>query len=162
MTICYLFQRKVAGMVPQRNNQMLPQTDIDVPHNRLSDDFLRMLVVDDDPIQNEFISAFFGNEKTRVVMTRSGEEGLEALKGSSFDVILVDHDMPGMNGLEFLRAVRSDAAHGKLPMIMVTIKSDAETENAAYEAGASFFHTKPVDWRLLSQQIKSSLRNARR
>ena len=141
---------------------MPPPNDVEMPCNRLSDDFLRMLVVDDHPIQNEFIAAFFGNEKTRVVMAQSGEAGLEALKAGSFDVILVDHDMPGMNGLEFLKTVRNDATHGKLPMVMVTIKSDAETENAAYEAGASFFHTKPVDWRLLSQQIKSSLRRARR
>ena len=64
----------------QPEDEVPSPNDVEMPCNSLSDDFLRMLVVDDDPIQNELIAAFFGNEKIRVVMAQSGEAGLEALK----------------------------------------------------------------------------------
>ena len=66
--------------------------------------------------------------------------------------------MPGMNGIDLVKAIRADAQLAGLPVIMVTSHEDIGTIDAAYRVGATSFITKPVNWRLLSYQIKYVLR----
>ena len=66
--------------------------------------------------------------------------------------------MPGMNGLDLIRTIRNDPRLADLPIIMVTSHEDISTIDKAYKAGATSFATKPVNWRLLSYQIKYVLR----
>ncbi|MGE3244970.1 MAG: PleD family two-component system response regulator [Beijerinckiaceae bacterium] len=120
---------------------------------------LRILVVDDDPIQREFASVYISTPTAEVVTAPSGKEGFQALKREAFDIVLVDFDMPGMNGLEFIESLRSDSRLASLPVIMVTGHEDIATIDAAFRAGATSFVTKPVNWRLLSYQIKYVLRD---
>lgn len=125
---------------------------------KILSDPLRILVVDDDPVQNAFAVEFIATQTVEVVTAESGQEGLDLLRSSKFNFILVDHDMPGMNGMEFVKAVRANPFHSKIPIIMVSSRDDAATVNAAYEAGANFYDTKPVNWPLLANQIRVVLR----
>ena len=120
---------------------------------------LRILAVDDDPIQREFASVYISTPTVEVVTASCGKDALAALDDGHFDVVLVDFDMPGMNGLELIEAVRSKPEYTALPIIMVTSHEDILTIDAAFRAGATSFVTKPVNWRLLSYQIKFVLKD---
>ena len=126
--------------------------------SRILSDNLRILVVDDDPIQNAFAVEFITTPTVSVVTASSGSEGLARLASEKFDFILVDYDMPGMAGLEFIRAVRAKTAFANIPIIMVSSREDVTSVDDAYQAGANFYDTKPVNWPLLANQIRTVLR----
>lgn len=119
---------------------------------------LRILVVDDDPIQREFASVFVSTPTVEVVCVESGKAALAALRAGKFDLALIDFEMPGMTGLELIEILRRDMQFADLPIIMVTSHEDIATIDAAYHAGATSFVTKPVNWRLLSYHIKFVLK----
>ena len=68
--------------------------------------------------------------------------------------------MPGIGGMEMIRRVRADAALRTMPIVVITSLDDILSIDAAYEAGASSFITKPVNWRLLSYHLRFVLRAA--
>lgn len=73
-----------------------------------------------------------------------GGEGLQQLaEHGSFDLAMVDWNMPVMNGLEFVRAVRADPAHDEMKILMVTTETEPEQMLAALEAGADEYVMKP-------------------
>jgi CheY-like chemotaxis protein len=113
----------------------------------------RILVVDDDPIQLEFSSAYLSTPTAIVEMASSAEAGLEKLAEKAFDIVLIDLQMPGMGGIEMIRRIRADPANKSLPLVVVTGLDDIVSIDIAYEAGASSFVTKPVNWRLLSYHL---------
>lgn len=127
--------------------------------NYVLDADLRILVVDDDPIQREFASVYIATPTAEVATAASGKEALAMLAGGAFDIMLVDFDMPGMNGLELIEKLRKDPDLASLPIIMITGHDDILTIDAAFRAGATSFVTKPVNWRLLSYQIKFVLKD---
>lgn len=122
---------------------------------------LRLLVVDDDPIQREFAKVYLAAPTVEVELAENGAAGLALLRSASFDIALIDIDMPVMNGFELLAAIRADTALAHLPVIMITGREDVESIDRAYELGASSFVTKAVNWRLLSYQIRFVLRATR-
>ena len=126
--------------------------------SQILSDKMRILVVDDDPIQNAFAVEFISTSTVEVVTAGSGAAGLAKLAAGKFDFILVDYDMPGMTGLEFIKAVRSNTLLSKIPIIMVSSRDDVTSVDDAYSAGANFFDTKPVNWPLLANQIRTILR----
>ena len=130
-------------------------------YTAILDESVRLLVIDDDPIQREFASVYLASPSAEIVTAPSAERGLVELRRERFDLVLVDHEMPGMSGIEFISAVRADDAFFAMPIIMVTSHEDISTIDRAYQAGATSFATKPVNWRLLSYQIRYVLRAQR-
>ena len=124
-------------------------------------DSLRILAVDDDPIQREFASVYLATPSASVETAGSAAAGMAMLADGGFDIALVDLDMPGMNGIEMIRRIRADRHLQHLPVIVVTGREDVVSIDAAYEAGATSFVTKPVNWRLLSYQVRFVLRAAK-
>ena len=122
-----------------------------------SDD-LRILVIDDDPILREFACVYLTSPSLKIETANCGEGGLERLKTELFDFVLCDIDMPGIDGFEVVRTIRSDPALKSLPIIMVTSNEDMISIDRAYEEGATSFVTKPINWRLLSYQIRFAYR----
>lgn len=118
----------------------------------------RMLVVDDDPIQLEFACVYLATPTAAVETSLSAEAGLAKLEEAGFDIALIDLEMPGMGGLEMIRRIRADAKLKDLPVIVVTGHEDMVSIDAAFRAGATSFVTKPVNWRLLSYQVRYVLR----
>lgn len=74
-----------------------------------------------------------------------GQDGLNKAKAGNFDLIVTDLNMPNMNGLDMIRALRQSPAHTGIPIIFLTTESDAEIKNQAKAAGATGWITKPFD-----------------
>ncbi len=121
-------------------------------------DEVTILAVDDDPIHREFATVYLGAPGTSVVTADSAEAGMAQLESRHFDIALVDVDMPGMSGIDMVRALRNDPRYDNLPIIVITGREDMASIDRAYDAGATSFMCKPVNWRLLSHQVKFLLR----
>ncbi|MER2606840.1 MAG: response regulator [Siculibacillus sp.] len=119
---------------------------------------LELLAVDDDPIQREFCSVYLSTPTVTVTTAESAEAGLAVLETKRFDAALFDVDMPGMSGIELVAKVRADPRFDDLPIMVVTGREDMVSIDQAYDAGATAFMCKPVNWRLLSHQIKFMIR----
>ena len=121
-------------------------------------DNVRILVVDDDPIHCEFASVYLSTPTATVETASNGAEGLQKLRAEPFDLVVVDLEMPVMNGFQMIRAIRNDPTLRHLPVVIVTGLEDMESIDHAYDEGATSFVTKPVNWRLLSYQLRYVLR----
>ena len=119
---------------------------------------VRILVVDDDPIHCEFARVYLSTPTATVETAQNGAEGMEKLRSEPFDLVVVDLEMPVMNGFQMIRAIRSDPTLRHLPVVIVTGLEDMESIDHAYDEGATSFVTTPVNWRLLSYQLRYVLR----
>jgi DNA-binding response OmpR family regulator len=117
-----------------------------------------VLAVDDDPIHREFSSVYLGAPGTSVLTADSAEAGLALLATRHFDIALIDVDMPGMSGIDMVQILRADPRYDALPIIVITGREDMASIDRAFDAGATSFMCKPVNWRLLSHQVKFLLR----
>jgi DNA-binding response OmpR family regulator len=124
-------------------------------------DAVRILFVDDDPIVREFASVHLSTDKAEVELAEDGEAALEALEALRPDVVLLDLEMPKLDGFEVLARLRADPASRDLPVIVVTGREDVAAIDRAFETGATSFIVKPINWRLLSYQIRYVLRAGR-
>ncbi len=124
------------------------------------DEKLDILMADDDPIMREFASVYLSTPSAEVVTVENGNLAVAALADASFDVVLLDIDMPVMDGFEALQAIRGNPAHAHLPVIVITGREDMESIDRAFALGATSFVVKPVNWRLLAYQVKYVLRAA--
>jgi DNA-binding response OmpR family regulator len=117
-------------------------------------DPLKILFVDDDPILREFAQVHLTTDAAEVRVAGDGLEALEALEDYAADAILLDLEMPGMDGFETLSRLRADPRFAALPVIVVTGREDVAAVDRAFQAGATSFVIKPLNWRLLSYQLK--------
>jgi two-component system OmpR family response regulator len=96
------------------------------------------------------------------VLCDSGAEALDLIAARGFDLVLLDMVMPGMSGMQVLRAIRSGAETMDLPVIMLTGRSDPAAAVEALAAGADDHVAKPVDFDILSARIERVLARMRR
>ncbi len=120
-----------------------------------------ILFVDDDPIMREFGVVHLSTDTAHVRLAGDGIEALEAIADCVPDIMLLDLEMPRLDGFDVLARVRADAATRDLPVIVVTGREDVEAIDRAFQAGATSFLVKPINWRLLSYQIRYVLRAGR-
>ena len=105
---------------------------------------MKALVIDDSKAMRSILKRILKDLGFEVFEAANGQEGLERLaKVGAPDLALVDWNMPEMNGLEFVRAVRSDPAYNNLRLMMVTTETETERVAAALEAGANEYIMKP-------------------
>src|SRR5438105_7178049 len=102
--------------------------------------FGTVLVVEDEIVLRRYIATILETHANQVKGAASAEDGLELLGESSFDIVLVDLGLPGMDGREFIRRVRSWSA---MPIIVLTSLEATETKVSALDAGADDYLTKP-------------------
>lgn len=117
-------------------------------------DALRILYVDDDPILREFAGVYLTTETASVTTAEDGLAALEQLEAAAPDIVLLDLEMPRMDGFEVLAHLRADARFERVPVIVATGREDVEAVDKAFQAGATSFVVKPLNWRLLSYQIR--------
>ena len=121
----------------------------------------KILVVDDDPILREFASVYLASPVAQVETAGSFDDALARLEEQSFDIVLVDIEMPGRDGYDLLKVIRREPATANLPVMMLTCHEDIASIDHSYELGATAFTSKPVNWRQLSYQIRYLLRSAK-
>jgi diguanylate cyclase (GGDEF)-like protein len=90
----------------------------------------------------------------------NGTEALEAALSRDVAIVLLDVDMPGMDGYSVCRHLRAESRLATVPIVMVTGHEDSAAISLAFEAGATDFISKPVNWALLPHRLKYILRNA--
>ena len=129
-----------------------------VPFSYVRGDRIALLAVDDDAIQREFCTVYLSTPDVEVTTASSAEDGLAKLSLVDFDILLVDVDMPGMDGIEMVRRLRTNPRYDGVPILVITGREDMVSIDQAYEAGATSFMCKPVNWRLLSHQVRFLLR----
>lgn len=117
-----------------------------------------ILIVDDEPNNFDVIEAFLSAENYRLYYNASGQQALDSLDTLRPDLVLLDVMMPGMDGTEVCRQVRSKLRWRSLPIIMVTALDSKEDLARCLEAGADDFISKPVNALELRARIKSFLR----
>lgn len=123
----------------------------------------RILIVDDDPalvdVLREYIAARFG-EATYVVETAAnGNDGLSAVRGRRPDLVILDIEMPGMNGVEVLKQIR--AIDRRIPVIMLTGTADTSVTAATLEHGAVSYAPKPLNLQYLDHLLAMFLAKPR-
>jgi two-component system, chemotaxis family, chemotaxis protein CheY len=117
---------------------------------------MRALIIDDSRAMRSIIGKILRELRAEVFEAGHGQEGLErlAVMGSA-DLVLVDWNMPVMDGLTFVRAVRARREYDQVKLVMVTTESDLARVSAALEAGASEYVMKPFDSAALLSKLES-------
>ena len=118
----------------------------------------RILVVDDIPANVKLLEVKLQAEYYDVVTASNGPQALEAVKTHAPDLVLLDVMMPGMDGFQVCRAIKSDAQSAHIPVVMVTALSDVKDRVRGLEAGADDFLTKPPNSIALFARIRSLVR----
>ena len=105
----------------------------------------RVLVVDDDPRLLHIVAMFLGIEGFEVITAENGEQGLALLQSKPPDLVILDVMMPGLDGLDVCRQIRSSPATAQTPVLMFTALSGDDDFARAKEAGATDMITKPFN-----------------
>lgn len=104
---------------------------------------MRALVVEDSSTIRKVLCSYLKNMNIESVEAADGREGLERLQESPLDLVLLDWQMPTMDGIAFLRELRKMPAFDTLPVIMVTTNSESAYVGQAMDAGANEYIQKP-------------------
>ena len=119
-----------------------------------------ILVVDDDAMSRRVLSKLLTAAGYKCRVSKDGSEALEMVHVKPPSVLLLDFDMPGLNGAEVLGRLRSDrhSAVAQIPTIMLTAHGSEASEVSCLQAGADDFVTKPVNAAVLRARIETQLR----
>jgi diguanylate cyclase (GGDEF)-like protein len=117
-----------------------------------------VLVADDDPVMRMLMIEMLGQVGLDGIEAADGVEAVALFKSAAPDLILMDVDMPNQDGFAACRAVRHDDSGAAIPIIMVTGGDDIEAVTNAYEAGATDFVSKPINWPILGHRVLYVLR----
>lgn len=102
----------------------------------------RILIVDDSLTVREVESRLLQNQGYRIETAINGMDGWNAVRISPYDLVITDVDMPRMNGLELVKAIKSDVRLRNIPVMIVTYKESDEDRRRGLEAGVDFYLTK--------------------
>jgi len=119
------------------------------------------LIVDDDPATLHVLSSTLADDGFSVIEASDGQGAIDAFRQSRPDVILMDVEMPGMDGYQACTEIRRSDGGAGLPIVMVTGHDDSESINRAYRFGATDFVSKPINWSLIGHRLRYILRGAR-
>ena len=117
----------------------------------------KILVVDDDPQIRRVVRVILVSEGYEVVEARSGDAALLKFRDFLPDLVLLDLNMPGLNGLETCRALRETS---DVPIIFLTVRREEEEKVQALDAGADDYVTKPFGKKELVARIRAALRRS--
>jgi len=120
----------------------------------------QILVVDDDAVSRKILAQLLASAGYQCRECEDGIEALELMRAKQPSLLLLDFDMPGPNGAEVLKSLRSDSdpAIAQIPTIMLTGHGSEESEVRCLQAGADDFVTKPVNAAVLRARIETQLR----
>ncbi|MBF0318178.1 MAG: response regulator [Nitrospirae bacterium] len=118
----------------------------------------KVIVVDDEKDIVELISYNLAKEGFHVTSSFNGEDGLNKIKAQRFDLIILDLMLPGIQGIDLCKTLKSSEETAAVPIIMVTAKSEEFDKVLGLEMGADDYITKPFSIRELLARVKAVLR----
>jgi two-component system OmpR family response regulator len=114
---------------------------------------MKILLVEDEVALNAFLVQALKAENHVVDSARNGEEGSFLARTNDYDVIIMDYLLPGINGLEVIKEIRSEKIW--TPIIMLTVRTELDDKVASFESGADDYLTKPFSMTELSARIQA-------
>jgi diguanylate cyclase (GGDEF)-like protein len=121
----------------------------------------RLLIVDDVADNRIVLARRFQRRGFEIVEAEDGEQALRLIDEQSFDVVLLDAMMPGIDGVEVLRRIRLERSSAVLPVIMVTAKAESENVVESLQLGANDYITKPVDFAVALARVTKQVAHRR-
>ncbi len=118
------------------------------------------LIVDDDPTIRLIASRTLELSGLRTIVVSDGESGLASFEREHPDIVLMDVMMPGIDGYQAVETLRALPRGRHVPILMLTGLDDLDSINRAYEAGATDFISKPINWGILGHRVRYILRAA--
>jgi two-component system, OmpR family, alkaline phosphatase synthesis response regulator PhoP len=122
----------------------------------------RALVVEDDPDIVELVGHYLAREGFAVDAVHDGREGLLRLREAAYDLLILDLQLPGMDGLALCAEVRRDARTRHLPVVMLTARGDEADRIVGLEMGADDYVTKPFSPKELAARVRALFRRIER
>lgn len=116
-----------------------------------------ILLIDDDPLLVQMLGAMLA-DLGRIRFATGGVAALQQMEREAPDLVLLDAEMPGMNGFEVCRTIRSSAQYDDIPVIFVTAHRDEEFQVRCLDAGAVDFIHKPVSAAILRARVRTHVR----
>ncbi|MBN2240735.1 MAG: response regulator [Dehalococcoidales bacterium] len=120
----------------------------------------KILVVDDDPAGQRLIKYMLTPDGHEVITASNGIMGLQAATKQSPDLVILDVMLPGLDGFEVCRRLRSSAATKQLPIIMLSGKTQASDRDTGLKMGANEYMVKPVDRQELLDTVKTLMQES--
>lgn len=107
----------------------------------------KVLIVDDEPAVREVLKEYLSMEGHQVTVAENGSKAYEQFRFNRFDIVLLDINMPKMDGAETVKAIREH--HKDIPIILISGQDDTDLVQEALENGADDYFKKPFDVSLL-------------
>ena len=118
---------------------------------------MKILLIDDDEWIRDSLGLYFEDEGCQLLALETAEEGIEALKGQNYDIIMVDYRLPGMDGLEFLKRIQKTQSHA-LKILITAYKSEGVV-SAALKMGIQDFIEKPFTTKTIEESLTRLIEN---
>jgi len=113
-----------------------------------------ILTVDDSPSIRQMLAYVLSSNGYKVLEAEDGEQGLEMAKATQADLVLTDQNMPKMDGIALIKALRALPAYKKTPIMMLTTESSQALKQQGRDAGATGWMVKPFDPEKLLEMLK--------
>lgn len=118
---------------------------------------MKVLIADDSAVQRRKIASYLKPFGVEIVEAPDGAEAFDILKEGHFELLITDWNMPRMDGLCLVKAVRAQAGMGDLPILMVTTENDPWSVTRAIRSGANEYLMKPFDNESLWSKLRGTL-----
>src|SRR5690606_23221087 len=124
------------------------QADADA--DSIEPDGMKVLVVEDHPVNRMILEAWMGSTGRRTTTAENGQEAVDSDRHQAFDLIILDVNMPIMDGLTATRLIREGGVNAETPIVVLSASARNEDHEAGMAAGADAYLNKPIDFRSLA------------
>lgn len=119
---------------------------------------MKIMIVDDCLTTRKLLGHYLKSRGYNVVFAENGIDALEKLGTEKVNLIMTDLNMPYMDGMELIKALKADAGLSDIPILMVTTENDSAEKEKAMNYGADGYLVKPVTGDAIAENIKSILK----
>lgn len=124
--------------------------EVDADAEMTQEDAMEVLVVEDHAVNRMILEAWMGSTGRRTTTAENGQEAVEIARHQTFDLIVMDVNMPIMDGLTATRLIREGGANAETPIVVLSASARNEDQEAGLAAGADAYLNKPIDFRSLA------------
>lgn len=151
---------KEADQPKANNNKKAAREEEDLLLEEVQDSGLgTILIVEDDNSLLEFFEQNLIQEGYNTVLAKNGVEALSLLDDNEISLILSDVMMPELDGLEMCQRIKNSTEHGHIPVVLLTAKTNSESEILGIQNGADAYIAKPFKWKHVKAVIKNLLKS---